>query len=324
MHLKTSKTASSPAAGISKPKPDAPSLDISAIALRDGATSAAALSSKHRTRRNAIHFNRNDSLAHDAPAALSATVASECVASSARILSNTECGSAAAVNIHIEALAHGLALSPHARGVAQRALQRCFLFADVSTSVIADMCDQTRVILLSANTVLQPEGSECASAFVALDSAFSSNGSGGTAACMLACEESFVLGHMLCRSSVTLRQSSHVAIFPAHSFATCAARHGRFETSLLSSTALLFGCGPRASRLFLQPSRGAVSTGGCVHERIDGVAAVSGRHDVCISVVYGSCVARDAAASCVTLRAGAVIHTTMAKFLSSSLAQASG
>jgi len=320
---KSSKPSSSPAAGISKPKLvplDAVSLDISAIALRSGHGSASSLPLRHR-RRNAVFSTSTDCPAQDAPE----SIASECIASSARILSNVACSSGPAVNIHIEALAHGVALSHDTRAVALRALQRCFLFADVSVGVISDMCDHARVMFVSANTVLQPEGSECVSAFVALDGAFSSNGSGGAASCMLACEETFVLGHMLCRSSVTLRQSSHVAIFPGHSFASCAARHARFERSLTCSAAELFGCCSQssASRLFLQPARGAVNISGCAHERINGIAAISGCQHVCVALVYGSCVAHDAAARCVPLRAGAVIHTTMASLQSSGLAQAS-
>jgi hypothetical protein len=325
MLRKGAKRSHGETAGISKPRAhDVASLDIGAIALRSSRGSADALSSKLRPRRNAV-FSFAAAARASEPSPAAAT-ASECIASSARVLSNTETTSTAAINIHVEMLAHGVALPPSSRGIALRALRRCFLFADVSVAVAARMCDVAREMCLPSGSMLQPEGSESVFAFVALDGAFSSNGSGTTAPCMLACEESFVLGHMVCSSSVALLHPCRVAIFPSHCFATCATRQGRFEGAVVSSAAAKFGWGdtmPPSRRVFLQHARGAVAVAGSAHESIQSAPPMQRCSCVCIVVVHGECVARRAASSPVTLREGAVVLSTRSCLLSSELVKVS-
>ena len=260
-----------------------------------------------------------------------ASSASACSSSSSRILSNVSSNSSSAVNIHIESLAHGAALSHASRGIVIRALQRCFLFADVSISVLSCMCDHAREVFVSGNSVLQTEGSECVSAFVSLDAVFSSNGSGG-AACMLSCEESFVLGHMVCTSNVTLLHPSHVAVLPAPCFAACAETQGRFENSMITAAASVF---PRlhsrdlrqpACRVFLHHSRGRVNLSGWAYECMPPAHTASlesrRRSAVCVLVVYGGCQLHTGIASPGNaLRAGAVIITTRDIIESSALGQ---
>jgi hypothetical protein len=248
MQRKGSANASSLRGGISKPKADDSLCDIGRISLLSDRESSARSLLKPRTRRNAVFY---------------AATAAQCVASTSQILSNvatTGCHRQA-IDIHIEVLAHGVALHPRSRGIAQRALQRCFLFADVSVGVIAHMCDYAREMFVSSNSILQPEGSECINVFVSLDGVFSSNGSGGTS-CMLAGEESFVLGHMNCTSSITLLHPSHVVVFPAHCFASCSAHQGRFESSLLCVLESPPANPAPARRVFLQPSHDRVNLRG--------------------------------------------------------------
>jgi hypothetical protein len=326
MHRKAADTSSSAPAGISKRNADDVPRDIASISLRGGHKAAAVLVPKTRARRNAVvsasvacHALEGIQSEASSGAVIDASSASACSSSSTRILFNVSSKSNSAVNIHIEALAHGTALSHASRGIVIRALQRCFLFADVSISVLSCMCDHAREVFVSGNSVLQAEGSECVSAFVSLDAAFSSNGSGG-AASMLSCEESFVLGHMVCSSNVTLLHPSHVAVLPAPCFAACAETQGRFENSMISAAASVF---PRlqsrdlrqpACRVFLHHSRGRVNLSGWAYERMPSahtVALESRWSAVCVLVVFGSCHLHTGIASPVNaLRAGAVIITT--------------
>lgn len=309
-----------PLKGISKAKADEVSAAIGSIDLRSNHDSSAAIALRCRGRRNAVF---SSAIALKCPLD-TAAIAADCIDSSARVLANASGSCASAVNLHIEVLSHGCDLSSASRGAALRSLRRCFLFADVSVGVIARMCSVAKEMFVAAGSILQPLGSECTSAFIAFDGAFSSNGSGRIASCMLACEESFVLGSMVCRSAVTLLHPSHVAIFPAHCFAQCAALHGQFENSLLSSAAAAFSRYPRpppAFRVFMHPSHSAVSIIGRAHESIPELPQYDPLLNVLIVVVHGECVATREQSGSFALRAGAVIRTTLSDVVASCLAE---
>jgi hypothetical protein len=329
MHRKVAETSSSSPAGISKRHADDVTRDLASISLRGGHKAAAVLVPKPRARRNAVFSAavarralegfHSDASSGAVISTSDASSASACSSSSTRILSNVNSKSNSAVNIHIEALAHGAALSHASRAIVIRALQRCFLFADVSISVLLCMCDHAREVFVSGNSVLQAEGSECVSAFVSLDAAFSSNGS-GCAASMLACEESFVLGHMVCTSNVTLLHPSHVVVLPAPCFAACSEMQGRFENSMISAAASVFpplqsrDIRQPACRVFLHHSRGRLNLSGWAYERMPSaqtVALESRQPVICVLVVYGGCqLHTDIASPGHALRAGAVIIAT--------------
>jgi hypothetical protein len=186
------------------------------------------------------------------------------------------------------------------------------------------MLDHARVLFVLAGCVLQPEGSECINAFVALDGAFSSNGSGASAACMLSCEESFILGRMNCASSVKMINSSHVVVFPAHCFSTCSIRHGRFESTLLASAAAVFKRCTNAKpalRYFFHPSQGSIDIKGLFHANIESMKPVANSTQCCFLVVYGSCVGFSHAAAACHFGAAAVFCTSLANILNSRLAK---
>lgn len=311
-------------AGIAKAKTDEVSAAIGDINLRSIDATSATSSLKSRARRNAVFAS---AIATESPlqsTSQAAIIAAECAVSNTRVLSDASSACAAAVNIHVEALSHGTPLTTLSRGTCLRTLRRCFLFTDVGVGVMARMCSHARQMHFSQNTVLQPSGSECASAYIAFDGAFSSNGSGTATSCMLACEESFVLGRMTCASAVTLLHSSQIAIFPAHCFATCAALQGQFEASLIRSVAAEFGrdsLSLPAFRFFVQPTRTAISISGRAFESMRGLPQQQPCLGVAILIVYGECLARCAESKVVTLRAGAVIHTNLASVRSSGLAQ---
>ena len=303
--------------GISKTKTDEVSAAVGSITLRFSDESTLQRSLKSRGRRNAV-FSSASQHKPVTPA--------DCAAAQACVLSNVAPASSSALNIHIEALSHGAVLPTLSRGIAARALRRCFLFADVSAGVIASMCVHAREMYVAAGTVLQQEGSECTSAFVALDGAFSSNGSGGTSPCMLACEESFVLGCMTCTSRVTLLHPSHIAIFPAHSFSTCSALQGRLESSIINAANVAFGRGdevPRSFRCFLPSSHAVARINGRAYHSVHEMQPRERCSCVCMLLVYGECAAESGESGRVTLRAGSVVLATLTNIPSSFLAQAS-
>ena len=149
---------------------------------------------------------------------------------------------------------------------------------------------------------------------------------------MLSCEESFVLGHMVCTSNVTLLHPSHVAVLPAPCFAACAETQGRFENSMITAAASVF---PRlhsrdlrqpACRVFLHHSRGRVNLSGWAYECMPPAQTASlesrRRSAVCVLVVYGGCQLHTGIASpSNALRAGAVIITTRDRIELSALGQ---
>lgn len=306
--------------GISKTKTDEVSAAVGSISLRFSDESTLQRSLKSRGRRNAVFSSASQ---HKPPTVTPA----DCAAAQTRVLSNVAPASSSALNIHIEALSHGAVLPTLSRGIAARALRRCFLFTDVSAGVIASMCVHAREMYVAAGTVLQQEGSECTGAFVALDGAFSSNGSGGTSPCMLACEESFLLGCMTCTSRVTLLHPSHVAIFPAHSFSACSARQGQLESSIINAANVAFGRrdeAPRSFRRFLPSSHAVARINGRAYHSVHDMQPRERCSLVCMLLVYGECAAESASAGRVTLRAGSVVLATLANIPSSFLAQASG